>query len=239
MWFFADAATAYAISQILVHQLLALFLAHFFGECTDLSALFTSMYAVALDAFLDVPALAVGIGDVSFLACALLGFNALFAVPYLVAWAGAAWHAVGLVASVSVVVASTFAWAMLECTSVCAELMFEAVSCNSLLHSLYCADHVSAVYSWQCNAFAVLVEFAFVQTWAVGLLDASAVVHYCTSWALATLVALLAGWDWAIHFNVIGHVVACSVAEAVGWNQWMSTNDLQWWCLYYSWCCCC
>jgi hypothetical protein len=167
VWFFANAATAGGILQILVEEFLALFLAVGFGQLADLSALFTAVNAVALHAFTDIPALTIGVGNVSFLACALGAIDAHFTVPYLVERAGAGWYAVGFVADVAVLVAGTFAWAGLEGTASGTDnVWFAVMMVDHLLHAFMCADHVCAVYAWYFNLLRVLVEFAVVVAWA-------------------------------------------------------------------------
>jgi len=122
--------------------------------------------AVTLGAASNVPALTIGVGNISFLACALGAFDTLLAVPYLVHGAGAGWDTVRLVADVGVLVAGTFTWAGLEGTAGRAGNCWCALVVDNLLHAFICAEHVSAVDAWDFNLLVVLVEFAVVVAWA-------------------------------------------------------------------------
>jgi hypothetical protein len=148
VWLITDAATADGITQIFVEHFLALFLTFLLGDQTDFRARSTSMYAVAGSAGADVPALSIGVGDVSFLACALCWLDASLAVPYGVDWTGAVWCAVGFVADVGVFVARTLAWAELEGTAGGTDDWGSAFLISDLLHALVSADHVYAVQAW-------------------------------------------------------------------------------------------
>jgi len=82
-----------------------LFLAVCFRKLANLSAFLSAQYAVTLGALSNIPVLIVRVCDVAFLACALLGFDALNAIPDEMTRARATWYAVGLVANVFVVMA--------------------------------------------------------------------------------------------------------------------------------------
>ena len=94
VWFITNAATADGITQIFVEQLLSLFLALLFRNATYLRAHLAALDAVTSSAGSDVPALSIGVCNVSFYARALSRLDAFLTVPYGVEWTGAAWRAV-------------------------------------------------------------------------------------------------------------------------------------------------
>jgi hypothetical protein len=113
---------------------------------------------------------------------------------------------------------------MLEGTSAGTDNVWFACMVDDLLHSLVCADHVCAVDASNFNLLIVLVEFAVVEAWARAFLDAGAVVHDSSSGALATLVTGCTAEYWACSYMArshLGHVVASSMAETLGWLEWM------------------
>lgn len=140
--------------------------------------------------------------------------------------AGAGGHAVRLVADVLVLVAALFAWAVLEDSASRADLLFGASLVGHLLQTLLCADQVRAVHAWDFDFIAVLVEFAVVQAWAVGLLDTGAVEHDLAGRALATDVAACASLGRALELR--RQMVARPVAEAVGRFERRHALDLMW-----------
>jgi len=232
VWLVGYAAAAGGVAEILVEQFLALFPALGIGQSTDLGAHLAALNAEALSAHANVPALSIGVSGVSFLACALCAWYAFNVVPDGVGGAGAFWCACGFVAGVSVFVAGAFAWACLEGSSASAYDSWLAVFINRFLDTLVSTDHVRALYAWNWYLLLILVEFAVVQAWAVHLLDASAVQHDCSFWALATSVALRAALGWT-RFQ-LRHMIAGLVAETLAWNQWAGADKF-YWCGY--WCC--
>jgi len=92
--------------------------------------------------------------------------------------------------------------------------VFEAGLVGEFLETLLCADQMCAVHARDFNLLSELVEFAVVQAWAVGFLDAGTVEHDLAGGALATDVAGSATLGWALKGG--GQVVTGPVAEAVG-----------------------
>lgn len=169
---------------------------------------------MAYHAFSRVPALAIGVCGVVLLAGALDLIYALDTVPDCIDWAGASWTALSLVACVLLGGASTFAWALLEGTACWAGQLWFAFSVDDLLHSLVCADHVSAEHAWYWNLLIGLVELTLVVAWAVGFLYALAVLHDGAGRALATSLAFSAAWCYALEC-LVSQAVAGLVAQAL------------------------